>query len=262
MQKTILITGATDGIGLLTANKLVSKGHQVLLHGRNEAKLAEVAKHLGGASAYLADLSAGEAVEALADAVCENHPQIDVLINNAGILKTTNTKTRAGRDIRFEVNTLAPYRLTRRLLANMPKNGRVINLSSAAQAPVDISAMTSFQPMGDMAAYAQSKLAITVWSAEMARELPDGPVFVSINPGSLLATKMVKEGFGIEGSDVNVGADILVRAALSDAFADATGKYFDNDKAMFSEPHNAACDPEHAAEIMQALASCYAQKSG
>ena len=79
MQKTILITGATDGIGLLTAQKLFSEGHQVLLHGRNEAKLTEAAKQLGGAPAYLADLSSGSAVEALADAVCENHPQIDVL---------------------------------------------------------------------------------------------------------------------------------------------------------------------------------------
>lgn len=96
MQKTILITGATDGIGLLTAQKLFSEGQQVLLHGRNEAKLTEAAKQLGGAPAYLADLSSGSAVEALADAVCENHPQIDVLINNAGILKTTNTKTRQG----------------------------------------------------------------------------------------------------------------------------------------------------------------------
>ena len=72
MQKTILITGATDGIGLLTAQKLFSEGQQVLLHGRNEAKLTEAAKQLGGAPAYLADLSSGSAVEALADAVCEN----------------------------------------------------------------------------------------------------------------------------------------------------------------------------------------------
>lgn len=216
MTKTILITGSTDGIGLLAAQKLAAEGHRVLLHGRSEAKLTKAAEAVGGAETYLADLSRMGDVAAMAEAVLARHEQLDVLINNAGILKAPQTQTEAGRDFRFDVNTIAPYLLTRALLPIIPSNGRVVNLSSAAQAPVDVEAMTSYRRMGDMEAYAQSKLAITIWSAERAREMPGGPVMVSVNPGSLLASKMVKEGFGIAGNDLSIGADILIRAALSD----------------------------------------------
>lgn len=235
MTKTILITGATDGIGLLTAEKLAAHGHTVLLHGRSTDKLAAAARQVGGnPRTYQADLSKMSDVIAMADAVLADYPVLDVLINNAGVLKTPVAETEAGRDIRFEVNTLAPYVLTRKLLPILPKSGRVINLSSAAQAPVDVAAMSRFKPMGDMDAYAQSKLAITIWSAELAKELPDGPVVVAVNPGSLLASKMVKEGFGIAGNDLSQGADILIRASLDDSFADASGTYFDNDSGRFA----------------------------
>lgn len=254
MRKTILITGATDGIGRLTAQKLASEGHQVLLHGRSEERLAQVSKELGGAPTFCADFSRMDEVAAMAEAVLADHASLDVLINNAGILRTPETKTEAGRDIRFDVNTFAPYLLTCRLLPIMPRDGRVVNLSSAAQAPVDIAAMTTFQPMEAMAAYAQSKLAITIWSAELARKLPEGPVFIAVNPGSLLATKMVKEGFGIDGKDLNIGADILVRASLSAEFASASGRYFDNDSGVFAAPQAAATDPDHVRSVMDALA--------
>ena len=89
-------------------------------------------------------------------------------------------------------------------------SGVILNVSSAAQAPVDIEALEQFRATGDMEAYAQSKLAITDWSRYLANELTDGPSVISVNPGSLLATKMVKEGFGDEGKDLSIGADILV----------------------------------------------------
>lgn len=253
MPKTILITGATDGIGRLTAQKLVAAGHTVLLHGRDRTKLDAVAAQLGNAPTFLADFGHMDAVIAMAAAIRAQYHQIDVLINNAGILKTAETQTVGGRDVRFDVNTLAPYLLTKRLLPIMPQNGRVVNLSSAAQAPVDIAAMMAFRPMDDMSAYAQSKLAITLWSAVMAATMPHGPMIVAVNPGSLLASKMVKEGFGIEGSDLNIGADILVRAAVSDEFADASGRYFDNDSGVFAAPHHSARDADHSAAVMDAL---------
>ena len=76
---------------------------------------------------------------------------------------------------------------------------------------------------------------------------------VAVNPGSLLASKMVKEGFGIAGNDMQIGVDILCRAALSDEFADASGKYFDNDAGHFNQPHPAALDAGHAAAVMAAI---------
>lgn len=251
MTKTILITGATDGIGLLTAQKLASDGHEILLHGRSTDKLAAAAQAVGGKpKTYRADLSRIAEVENLALAVLADHGKLDVLINNAGILKSPTVETEAGRDIRFDVNTIAPYVLAQRLLPIVPKDGRIVNLSSAAQAKVDIDAMKSFRQMGDMEAYAQSKLAITLWTAEMAKALPEGPVVVSVNPGSLLASKMVKDGFGIAGNDLNIGADILMRASLSEDFAEASGRYFDNDSGAFGPVQSHAGE---AAGVMNAL---------
>lgn len=260
MTKTILITGATDGIGLATARTLVEQGHTVLIHGRHAAKLSEVHKTLtalpgaGSVESFVADLSRLADVEALAKAVTAQHKSLDVLINNAGVLKNPHTRTPEGLDVRFVVNTLAPYLLTQRLLPLLRAGSRVVNLSSAAQAPVDLEALAGRTRLGDMPAYAQSKLALTMWSRQMAIAVGDkGPMVVAVNPGSLLATKMVKEGFGVAGSDIRIGADILVRAALSDDFAKATGQYFDNDAHRFAEPHPDALDPRKTARLVQAI---------
>jgi len=132
----------------------------------------------------------------------------------------------------------------KKLLPILSKNARVINLSSAAQAPVDLNALKGDVLLSSSSeAYAQSKLAITMWTNHMASLFKDNnPIIVSINPKSLLASKMVKEAYGIQGSDLSVGSDILVRAALSDDFKDASGKYYDNDIASFSNPHPDALD--------------------
>lgn len=254
MPKTILITGATDGIGLLTAKTLAAEGHNVLLHGRSRDKLAAAAEEIGGSpETYRADLSDLGAVADLARQIRARHDRLDVLINNAGVLKAPQTRTKDGLDLRFTVNTLAPFVLTRDLLPILAQDGRVVNLSSAAQAPVDVTALRGQRTLGDMEAYAQSKLAITIWTRVLARAHPDGPVFLAVNPGSLLASKMVREGFGVAGNDLSIGADILRRAALSDEFASASGRYFDNDSRRFAEPHAAASDPDHAAEVMKAI---------
>lgn len=254
MKKTVLITGSTDGIGLLTAKKLAAAGHHVLLHGRSESKLAAAKIEVGGTSqGYVADLSRLADVQEMASQITDHHPIIDVLINNAGVFKTAQTTTANGLDVRFMVNTLAPYALTKALLPLIPKDGRILNLSSAAQAPVELDAMAGKRRLDDMSAYAQSKLATTIWSHAMAKELPNGPVILAVNPGSLLASKMVKQGFGVEGSDLSIGADVLCRAALTDEFADASGKYFDNDAGRFSHPNPAALDARHSEAVMEAI---------
>jgi len=259
MTKTILLTGATDGIGFETAKLLAREGHTLLLHGRNVQKLAtarEAISAVPGAGAietFSADLADLAQVEGLAREIAAAHTGLDVLINNAGVLKSGQPITKDGRDIRFVVNTLAPYVLTKRLLPLLSSQARVINVSSAAQAPVDLQALTSGSPMDDMAAYGLSKLAITMWTRALAREHKDGPIFVAVNPGSLLASKMVKEGFGVAGSDLSIGADILVRAALASEFAGANGKYFDNDSGRFANPHPDAMDDKKCVQLTQQL---------
>lgn len=258
MQKNVLLTGATAGIGLATAKLLVDAGHHVLIHGRNAAKLEEVLEDLsskGSVETYVADLSDFAEVKAMADAISTTHDRLDVLINNAGVFKVSNPITSNGQDLRFVVNTLSPYLLTKLLLPLMNGTSRVVNLSSAAQAPVDMDAMIGKTQLGnDFQAYAQSKLAITMWSSGMANRLgAEGPSVVAVNPGSLLNTRMVTEAFGPSSKDVGIGANILIRAAFSDAFAEASGKYYDNDAGRFSPPHPFGQDPEMIQLVMSKI---------
>lgn len=261
MSKTILITGATDGIGLETAKRLYSEGHNLLLHGRNAQKLATTEKTVangegaGRIDTYNADLSCLTDVNALAEAILKDHDKLDVVINNAGVMRVARPLTRDGLDVRFAVNTLAPYLLTRRLLPLAGPGSRVVNLSSAAQAPVQLEALKGEKHLSDdMAAYAQSKLALTMWNNALARSYGNaGPVFVAVNPGSLLASKMVREGFGVAGKSLSIGTDILVRAALSEEFASASGLYFDNDKGQFGSPHPDALHNPKCATVVAAI---------
>lgn len=259
MTKTILITGATDGIGLATAKRLALEGHTLLLHGRNPQKLDATVCEIsalpgaGRVEAYVADLSSIGETAALANDVREKHDTLDVLINNAGVLKTPQPIAGNGLDVRFVVNTVAPYVLTRALLPLMSSSGRVVNVASAGQAPVDQDALAGRVRLDDMEAYAQSKLAIIMWSRAMAEKRTDGPIVIAVNPGSLLASKMVREGFGVAGEDLGIGAGILTRAALTDEFADANGKYFDNDTGRFAAPHADALNPRKCGQLLQAI---------
>ena len=96
MKKTILVTGSTDGIGLMAAKTLAAKGHHIVLHGRNESKLAKVVSELnstmgaGNVESYLADMSDLAEVASFAESFIESHNAIDVLINNAGVFKPTS----------------------------------------------------------------------------------------------------------------------------------------------------------------------------
>lgn len=243
-------------------------GHHILLHGRNPAKLEEVEKSLsalpgdGCVDSYLADLSRFADVEALAKNVSEKHVNLDVLINNAGIFKTPEPVTRDGLDTRFVVNTIAPYLLTQQLLPFLGTSGRVVNLSSAAQSPVNLKALAGQVRLSDGAAYAQSKLAITMWSRNIAMSLKDkGPAIIAVNPGSKLGTKMVKEAFGVAGRDICTGAEILCRAALDDEFASASGQYFDNDSGQFASLHPDALHPRKSQEMMHAIQKILADNS-
>lgn len=259
MSKTILLTGATAGIGLETAKRLSEAGQRLLLHGRSQTKLDEAVDQLGAGEnleTYVADLSDLGDVDKLAADVASRHDSLDVLINNAGVYKLPQPLTASGHDIRFVVNTLAPYRLARRLLPLMSSAGRIVNLSSAAQTSVDTAAIMGEVQLDDMAAYAQSKLAITMWTRSLADELgDDGPAVFAVNPGSLLATRMVKEGFGVAGNDVGIGADILVRASLGEEFDGKSGSYFDNDSGQFAAPHPDGVDKQKIDTVMAAVES-------
>ncbi len=262
MQKVIFITGATDGIGFETARALVKLGHHVIVHGRNPEKCQHTVDELKAINpnalveSIVADLCDLTAVTSMTREVAERYGKIDVLINNAGIYNTPDPVNKDGLDVRFVVNTVAPYLLTKELLPLLTQSGRVVNLSSAAQAPVNVDAIGTNLNLSDGEAYAQSKLALTMWSRYLGlANKTSGPMIVSVNPKSLLGSKMVKEAYGIAGGNLQLGADILVKAALSDEFAQAHGLYFDNDVEKFAPPHVQALDDHHVSKIIQAVES-------
>lgn len=260
MNKTILITGSTDGIGLATANSLVKLGHKVIIHGRSEEKINSIKQSLSTianaqqVSAYKADLSSLAEVKKLAAQIKLNHDKLDAVINNAGVFVVPETVSSEGLDVRFTVNTIAPYLLTQQLLPILKSSSRIINLSSAAQSSLLPDELTKPSTLSDNAVYAKSKLALTMWSKQMALQLgADGPSIIAINPKSFLGSKMVEQAYGVSGGNLEIGADILVKSVLSDEFSDASGKYYDNDIESFSSPHPDANDPQKTSKIVETI---------
>lgn len=257
MHKTIFITGSTDGIGKLAALKLAAAGHRVLLHGRNAEKLAAVSAEIQEStgnediSGFVADLADLSTVKALAQDVLEAAPRLDVLINNAGVYASEVTTSPDGFELRFAVNYLAPLLLTTSLAPafSAQKEARIINLSSAAQAPVSLPALAGTASISQRNAYAQSKLALTMWSFHLARQHPELTV-IAVNPGSLLNTKMVREGFGFTNGPADKGADILYDLATAAEYATRSGEYFDNDRGNFGQAHPDAYDQGLTIELL------------
>ena len=251
MSKIILITGSTDGIGKIAATKLANDGHQIILHGRNAEKLSKVVNEIKAISgnenitSYVADFSKLGDVKSMSAKIKEDLKSIDILVNNAGIFKASNPITESGLDIRMVVNYLAPFVLTNDLLPllQQSENPRVINLSSAAQETVSPQFLQKNSQLSDNPAYAQSKLAILLWSFHFAKQHPKLTT-IALNPGSLLNTKMVMEAYGKFWSSADKGADIIMDLALNPTYDDRSGQYFDNDKGQFNEAHPDAYDDQ------------------
>ncbi|MEL7148035.1 MAG: SDR family NAD(P)-dependent oxidoreductase [Bacteroidota bacterium] len=255
-MKTILITGSTDGIGKLAAKKFAAEGHQLLLHGRNSQKLEQTIEEIKavsvqqGIEGFLSDLSDFEDAREMVNLIIAKYSKIDILINNAGVFKVGNKSNREGLDVRFAVNYLAAHILTNGLLPLLKNSEapRVLNLSSAAQSSVVLDALEGEQRLSEQEAYAQSKLALTMWSFDFAAAYPDITT-IAVNPGSLLNTKMVQEAYGQYWSSAEKGADILHDLALSERYAGDSGQYFDNDKGDFNNAHADAYNKEKIEQL-------------
>jgi NAD(P)-dependent dehydrogenase (short-subunit alcohol dehydrogenase family) len=239
----ILITGATDGIGRQAAHELAAAGATILIHGRTPERGAETLEEIRSATGnerlyYLqADFAALSEVRQLADTVQSRFDRLDVLINNAGIGPGQRGSERAvssdGYELRFAVNYLAPFLLTYLLLPQLHQSApaRIVNVSSVGQSPIDFDDVMLEQQYAGMQAYRQSKLALIMFTFELAGQLPPEEITVnSLHPGSLLDTKMVRESFGEPMGSVQSGAEALGYLATSPDLAGVTGKYFDQQR--------------------------------
>jgi NAD(P)-dependent dehydrogenase (short-subunit alcohol dehydrogenase family) len=214
----VLITGATDGLGRGLARALDGDGHTVLVHGRSEQRIADTLAELSDrARRYRADLASLAEVRRLADAVLAHEPQLDVLVNNAGIGTEGGREESAdGYELTFAVNYLAGFLLTRRL-GDRP--GRVVNVSSAGQAPIDFDDVMLERHYSGVQAYCQSKLAQIMFTFDLADE---GVTAAALHPATYMPTKMVKSPI----STLEEGIEATQRLVTAPA-AEISGRYFD-----------------------------------
>lgn len=255
-MQTILITGSTDGIGKLAAIKLAKAGHQLIIHGRSHNKLENTVAEIKAETAtpnitgVVADLSDLGTIQTMVAEIQQKFEHIDVLLNNAGVFHSPSDNTN-GLDIRFVVNYLAPYVLTHQLLPLLEKaaSPRVINLSSAAQSSVSLASLKGQEELDTQEAYAQSKLALTMWSFYLAQNRKNLTT-IAVNPGSLLNTKMVQEAYGQYWSSAEKGAQILYELATDRKHTNNSGQYFNNDEGRFSKAHPDAYSPRKIEELI------------
>jgi NAD(P)-dependent dehydrogenase (short-subunit alcohol dehydrogenase family) len=252
-RSTILITGATDGLGFAVARVLAEQGAHLILHGRNAEKLELVTKTLrseipnSSVETELADFESLRQVDQMATRILEKHQGLQVLVNNAGIGAGFANRQRAvtsdGLEARFAVNYLAGYHLTKRLLPLLKTAApaRMVNIASLAQHPIDFANLQLEQEFDSLRAYGQSKLAQIMHAFDLAAELEHSGVTVNaLHPSSLMPTNMVLEGWTRTIDTLEAGATATVRLATGADVAGITGQFFN--KLVIGEPDHQAFD--------------------
>jgi NAD(P)-dependent dehydrogenase (short-subunit alcohol dehydrogenase family) len=253
--KTVLITGATSGIGLVSARALAARGAHVALVGRDRIRTQSIADEIrsgsGGAQVdtLLADLSAMAEVRRLATEVLERYPRIDVLYNNAGALFMRREVTVDGFERTFALNHLAPFLLTNLLGARLKASApaRIITTASDAHTGAHIDfddPQFEHTRYRGLQAYGQSKLANILFTYELARRLEGtGVTANALHPG-FVATGFARNNGPLYRVGMTLirpamispqrGAETAIYLASDPAVAGVTGKYFNKNKPIRS----------------------------
>jgi NAD(P)-dependent dehydrogenase (short-subunit alcohol dehydrogenase family) len=238
-DQTILITGATDGLGKALAAELAATGAR-LLHGRDDGRGADTIREIQHRTAnaqlrwYRADLSSLRQTADLAQRVADDCGRLDTLVNNAGIGFTNpgdgrRVESQDGHELRFAVNYLAPYLLTRKLQPVLLRSApaRVVNVASAGQEPIDFTDVMLERDYHGVRAYRRSKLALVMFTFDLAAELARSGVTVNcLHPATFMPTKMVV-GYTKPRSSVADGLRATMRLIVSPALENVTGRYYD-----------------------------------
>jgi NAD(P)-dependent dehydrogenase (short-subunit alcohol dehydrogenase family) len=239
-DRVVLITGATSGVGRVVAERLGEQGWHVLAHGRDRTRGEQVVRAIaargGSARFHEVDLSALSAVRRLAEEVMENHPSLNLLINNAGVgfgrPNAGREQSADGLELRFAVNYLAPFQLTHRLLPALLEGApsRIVNVASVGQQELDFDDLQMTRRYSGVDAYRRSKLALIMFTFDIAAELQRLGVAVNaLHPATFMDTFMVHEAGGQPMSTVDEGADAIMNLAVGDLDG-RTGEYFDQQR--------------------------------
>ena len=232
--KTMLITGATDGIGRRAALDLAALGARMIVHGREAARLKALLETMAGRhDAVVADFASLHAVRDMAAEVLGTHARLDVLIHNAGAYEPAFRLTKEGLERTLAVNHVAPFLLTHllleRLIASAP--ARILVVASVAH----LRARPDLEPARERGysaygEYARSKLANLWFTLALARRLEGTGVTVNaLHPG-VIGTKLLRAAFGTQGAPVEDGARRIVHLAASPGLAEVNGAYFVDDQ--------------------------------
>jgi NAD(P)-dependent dehydrogenase (short-subunit alcohol dehydrogenase family) len=234
---TIVITGASSGIGAVTAERLSERGWDVAVVGRNAKRTRDVAAAVGG-TPFIADYDRLDDVRSLAAALLERYPRIDVLANNAGGLVSRHGLSEDGHERTIQHNHLAPFLLTNLLLPRLEESqARVVNTSSVMNRfgvvrPSNLD-RTRLPYLGGAAAYSAAKLATILFTKELARRSPvstyafhPGFVATSFGHDSALVRGLLLMSASRQIS-ADQGAQPLIQLASGPDLGAASGTYFD-----------------------------------
>ena len=241
--RTMLVTGATDGLGQALAGALVESGATVLVHGRDPDRIAATVDLLkraagpGGGErirSYRADFASLAEVRDMADELLGVEPRLDVLVNNAGIGSDVpgggaRMVSADGYELRFAVNYLAGHLLTERLLDLLTRSApaRVVMVSSAGQMPLDFDDVMLTRGYTGVRAYCQSKLAQIMQAIDLSERFAPAQLTANaLHPATYMPTKIVASPI----SSLEEGVDATLRLAADPALDGVSGRYFDGER--------------------------------
>ncbi|CAL4067336.1 unnamed protein product [Meganyctiphanes norvegica] len=270
--KTVIVTGANTGIGLETARDMARRGAKVILACRNMEKCKkarqDIALETRNKHIYCreCDLASQDSIRNFAKMVNESEPSVDILINNAGVMRCKYQTTKEGIELQLGTNHMGHFLLTNLLLDKIKESApsRIVNVSSVAhlRGKIHFEDLNSVKKYDEGEAYAQSKLANILFTHELAQRLEGKGVTVNaVHPGlvntelgrhmgfynSIIATIFVQPLLWIFLKTPTKGAQTTIYAALSPELENVSGKYYSNQ--LETEVSEAALDAEAAKRL-------------